>query len=62
VDALTGARHRLRGGIALPLRPSIRYTVYATAMADTRLSKPARELLQYLGAATGKGKTHSSHE
>ncbi|HET8746602.1 MAG TPA: LysR substrate-binding domain-containing protein [Ramlibacter sp.] len=62
VDALTGARHRLRGGIALPLRPTIRYTVYATAMADTRLSKPARELLQYLGAATGKAKTHTSHE
>lgn len=62
VDAMTGARHRLRGGIALPLRPTIRYTVFATAMADTRLSKPARELLQYLAAATGKGKTHTSHE
>jgi DNA-binding transcriptional LysR family regulator len=54
VDALTGARHRLRGGIALPLRPTIRYTVFATAMSDTRLGKPARELLQYLGDATGK--------
>jgi DNA-binding transcriptional LysR family regulator len=54
VDAFTGARHRLRGGITLPLRPTIRYTVYATAMADTRLSKPARELLQYVAAATGK--------
>lgn len=54
VDAFTGARHRLRGGTTLPLRPTIRYTVYATAMADTRLSKPARELLQYVAAATGK--------
>ena len=62
VDALTGARHRLRGGITLPLRPTIRYTVYATAMADTRLSKPARELLQYVAAATGKARTHSSRE
>jgi DNA-binding transcriptional LysR family regulator len=55
VDALTGARHRLRGGITVPLRPTIRYTVYATAMADTRLSKPARELLKYLA-------THTIHE
>jgi DNA-binding transcriptional LysR family regulator len=54
VDALTGARHRLRGGMAVPLRPTIRYTVYATAMADTRLSKPAQELLRYLKAATDK--------
>jgi DNA-binding transcriptional LysR family regulator len=54
VDALTGARHRLRGGIAVPLRPTIRYTVYATAMSDTRLSKPARELLQFVAGATGK--------
>lgn len=54
VDALTGARHRMRGGIAVPLRPTIRYTVYATAMSDTRLSKPAQELLRYLAAATGK--------
>jgi DNA-binding transcriptional LysR family regulator len=62
VDAFTGARHRLRGGIAVPLHPTIRYTVYATAMSDTRLSKPARELLQYLAAATGKAKTHSIRE
>ena len=54
VDALTAARHRQHGGIALPLRPTIRYTVYATAMADTRLSKPAQELLQYLATATRK--------
>ena len=46
----------------LPLRPTIRYTLYATAMADTRLSKPARELLQFVGAATGKARTHSIHE
>jgi DNA-binding transcriptional LysR family regulator len=54
VDALTGARHRMRGGIAVPLRPTIRYTVYATATSDTRLSRPAQELLRYLAAATGK--------
>jgi len=54
VDALTAARHRQHGGIALPLRPTIRYTVYATAMADTRLSRPAQELLQYLATATRK--------
>jgi hypothetical protein len=28
--------------------------VYATAMSDTRLSKPARELLQFVAGATGK--------
>lgn len=54
VDALTGERHRLRGGVVVPLRPTIRYTVHATAMADTRLSKPAQELLRYLAAATAK--------
>jgi DNA-binding transcriptional LysR family regulator len=62
VDALTGAAHRRRGGITLPLRPTMRYTVYATAMADTRLSKPARELLQYVAAATGKARTHTIRE
>jgi DNA-binding transcriptional LysR family regulator len=59
VDALTGARHSLRGGITVPLRPTIRYCIYATAMADTRLSKPARKLLQYVAAATGHARTHS---
>jgi DNA-binding transcriptional LysR family regulator len=54
VDALTGARHRLRGGVTVPLRPTIRYTVYATATSDTRLSKPAQELLRYVATATGK--------
>lgn len=53
VDALTGSCHRLRGGIALPLRPAVRYTVYATAMSDTRLSPPARELLNFVRAAIG---------
>jgi DNA-binding transcriptional LysR family regulator len=62
VDALTGVRHRLQGGIALPLHPTIRYTVYATAMSDTRLSMPARELLRYLAAATEKAQTHSIRE
>jgi DNA-binding transcriptional LysR family regulator len=54
VDPLTGALHRLRGGVVLPLRPALSYTVYATAMSDTRLSAPARDLLQYLAAATKK--------
>ena len=54
VDALTGAQHRLRGGGTVPLRPTLRYTVQATAMADTRLSKPAQELLKFVAAATGK--------
>ena len=54
VDALTGAQHRLRGGVTVPLRPTLRYTVHATAMADTRLSKPAQELLKFVAAATGK--------
>lgn len=62
VDAFTGARHRRSGGITVPLRPTIRYTVYATAMADTRLSKPARELLQYVAAATANARTHNTHE
>ena len=52
VDALTGAAHRLRGGITIPLRPSLTYTVYATAMSDTRLGHPAREMLRCLKLAT----------
>lgn len=62
VDPLTGALHRLRGGIVLPLRPALSYTVYATAMSDTRLSQPARDLLQYLASATEKARTHSMRE
>jgi DNA-binding transcriptional LysR family regulator len=62
VDALTGARHRLRGGIVRPLRPTISYTVYATATADSRLGEPAREVLKVLAAATEKAKTHSIRE
>jgi DNA-binding transcriptional LysR family regulator len=52
VDPLTGAKHRERGGVTIPLRPSIGYTVYATAMSDARLASPARELLRLLAAAT----------
>ena len=62
VDPLTGALHRQRGGIALPLRPALGYTVYATAMSDTRLSQPARELLRYLAMATARAKTHIESE
>lgn len=62
VDALTGALHRRRGGIALPLRPALGYTFYATAMSDTRLSLPARDLLGYLADATRKASTHIESE
>jgi DNA-binding transcriptional LysR family regulator len=51
VDPLTGANHRSRGGITLPLHPSIKYTVYATALSDTKLSEPGKEFLRYLSAA-----------
>ena len=62
VDALTGAKHRQRGGITLPLRPACTYTVYATAMSDTRLGAPARELLQLLKSATDAARTHTTRE
>ncbi len=62
VDPLTGALHRRRGGIALSLRPALSYTVYATAMSDTRLSQPAHDLLRYLASAVEKGKIHSMDE
>lgn len=52
VDPMTGAKHRRHGGIVLPLRPPIAYTVYATAMGDARLSAPARELIRLLAAAS----------
>ncbi|HUP07978.1 MAG TPA: LysR substrate-binding domain-containing protein [Caldimonas sp.] len=52
VDALTGARHKLKGGVTIPLRPALRYVVYATAMSDTRLGQPAREMLRCLALAT----------
>ena len=51
VDPFTGSLHRLRGGIALPLRPALTYRVQAVAMGDTRLSAQARDLVQYLEAA-----------
>ncbi|ARP79969.1 LysR family transcriptional regulator [Bordetella genomosp. 8] len=53
VDRLTGIKHRERGGLTLPLRPSMVYTVYATAMSDTRMSAPARELIRLVAAAHG---------
>ncbi|ANN65436.1 LysR family transcriptional regulator [Bordetella bronchialis] len=53
VDRLTGIKHRERGGLTLPLRPSMAYTVYATAMSDTRMSAPARELIRLVAAAHG---------
>lgn len=62
VDPLTGAKHRQRGGITLPLRPALTYTVYATAMSDTRLGAPARELLQRLESATDAARTHTTSE
>lgn len=62
VDPLTGVLHQRRGGVTLPLRPSLGYTVYATAMSDTRLSQPARDLLRYVAAATEEATTHSMGE
>lgn len=62
VDPLTGAKHHQRGGITLPLRPACTYTVYATAMSDTRLGAPARELLQLLKSATDAARTHTTRE
>lgn len=51
VDPFTGAMHGLRGGIALPLLPSLPYKVQAMAMGDAHLSAPARDLLRYLESA-----------
>ena len=62
VDLLTGAKHKLRGGIVLPLRPTLTYTVYATAMSDTRLGQPAREMLRCLASATNTARTHIASE
>jgi len=62
VDPLTGALHRERGGVVLPLKPTLSYTFYATAMSDTRLSAPARELLRYIAGATSKARTHTESE
>lgn len=52
VDPMTAAKHQKRGGVALPLRPSIGYTVYATAMSDAKLSVPAKELISLVAAAS----------
>lgn len=62
VDPLTGAKHRQRGGITLPLKPAFTYTVYATAMSDTRLGRPALELLDRLKSATERARIHNTHE
>lgn len=62
VDPHTGVMHRERGGLVLPLRPTLKYTFYATAMSDTRLSEPARDLLRYLSTATEKAKNHIESE
>jgi len=62
VDALTGAAHRFRGGITIPLRPSLTYTVYATAMSDTRLGQPAREMLRCLKLAMEGARMHIARE
>lgn len=62
VDPLTGEHHRQRGGIVVPLRPSLDYTVYATAMSDTRLAAPAREALRFLAKATDLAKKHVAGE
>jgi len=50
VDPFTGNLHRVRGGIALPLRPALTYRVQVVAMGDTRLSAQAKDLVQYLEA------------
>src|SRR5690606_14768535 len=47
VDPLTGVLHRRRGGVTLPLRPSLGYTGYATAMSDTRLCQTASDPSRY---------------
>lgn len=54
VDRMTAAKHQERGGVVLRLQPSMTYTVYATAMSDTRLSAPARELIRLLAVAHGE--------
>ena len=62
VDPLTGEHHRQRGGVVVPLRPSLNYTVYATAMSDTRLGEPAREALRFLAQATDRARKHTVNE
>lgn len=54
VDPFTGAMHRRKGGAALPLQPGLPFSVQAMALGDTRLSAPARDLLQYMASATEK--------
>jgi DNA-binding transcriptional LysR family regulator len=51
VDPYTGVLHKQRGGITLPLRPSLPYKVQAMALGDTRLSPPAKDLLSFLQSA-----------
>jgi len=59
VDPFSGVHHQRRGGITLPLRPSLPYTIYAAAMSDTRLSQPVRDLLHCVQSAIEKAATHS---
>jgi DNA-binding transcriptional LysR family regulator len=51
VDPLTGDKHRLRGGVTRALNPKLNFTVYATAMGDTKLSAPINALLESLETA-----------
>ncbi|OJW90480.1 LysR family transcriptional regulator [Alicycliphilus denitrificans] len=62
VDPMTAAKHQRRGGVALPLRPAIGYTVYATAMSDARLSAPAKELIRLVAAASSGKHITPMHE
>jgi DNA-binding transcriptional LysR family regulator len=62
VDSLTAAAHVRRGGVAIPLRPRLTYTVYATAMSDTKLGQPAREMLRCLADALDGVRTHNAPE
>lgn len=57
VDPLSGAHHQRRGGITLPVHPPLPFTVYAAAMSDTRLSQPARDLLQCVQTAMAQATT-----
>lgn len=51
VDPMTAAKHRRHGGVALPLKPALGYTVYATALHDTKLTAPIQALLCLLSQA-----------
>ena len=59
VDPYIGVVHRNKGGVTLPLRLDLPYTIQAMAMGDTRLSDPAREVLRRLAAATREAQIHN---